>query len=470
MIKELCKFHTDLSDDDIEKITSITAILPDIAELVKADVFIDALTRSQNEAIVIAQAKPWDYQSLYRCSVVGQLAIFENEPSVIRTLKIGMGTRDLKAITQENIAVIQNVVPIKNDFGKTIAALIMEVDMTENINRNKRMEMLTETTEQLTETILSLTNSGKNTLTYYLNDAVVMFDIKGRVSYTNPVAQNLFNKLGYEENIIGMDFDNLTLDCSAFKNIITRKQLSIIDVTVGKLSLQIKYITPDTKNDLVSIIMIIKDVSEVKEKEKELILKSVAIREIHHRVKNNLQTIASLLRLQSRRVENDSTKVALNESISRILSIAVTHEILSQNGVDDVDIMVVLSKISDTTKRYFTVPNQTIDVVIKGDSFTINSDKATSIAMVVNELLQNSFEHAFIERDNGNIEVCIHKGNVYSNISVVDNGIGFDFNSINSKSLGIYIVRNIIKDKLNGNISIDSTPQGTKIIFDFKNE
>ncbi|WDU82161.1 sensor histidine kinase [Caloramator sp. Dgby_cultured_2] len=155
--------------------------------------------------------------------------------------------------------------------------------------------------------------------------------------------------------------------------------------------------------------MLIRDITEVKEKEKELILKSVAIREIHHRVKNNLQTIASLLRLQSRRIQDENAKKSFNESINRILSISVTHEILAQNGVDEVDIKTIISKIAESTLNYSLSPNENIKVFINGDSFNIDSDKATSIALVVNEILQNSLEHAFEGKEDGKIEVTIKR-------------------------------------------------------------
>lgn len=468
MIRDLCHTFTDLSDNDIDILQNISSILPVISELVKADVFIDCLTMDSDVAVVVAEAEPVSVLSLYKHNVTGEFALSENEPAVLRTLKIGMTTRDLKAVTQENTTVKQDVVPIRNPLDKTIGALIMEKDITDNINKNKRIEMLTETTEQLTETILSLTNN-ENMITNYLNDAVVLFDGHGMVRYRNPVAEELFKRIGYKDDIMGMGFDNLTLNNSPFKDIISKKQIYTVDTIVGRLTLQNKYIVPDIKSDLIKMIMIIKDITEVKEKEKELILKSVAIKEIHHRVKNNLQTIASLLRLQSRRVDNDLTKVALDESINRILSISATHEILAQSGVDDVDIKTVLSKIKNNTESYFSLPNKNIDVEINGDSVIIDSDKATSIALVVNELLQNSFEHAFDGMDKGTIEISIQKGKFYSSISIIDNGTGFDVNSITDSSLGLNIVKSIIKNKINGNMNIYSTQKGTKVSFDFKN-
>ncbi len=102
--------------------------------------------------------------------------------------------------------------------------------------------------------------------------------------------------------------------------------------------------------DLV-LAVIIKDITDIKEKEAQIVSKSVAIREIHHRVKNNLQTISSLLRLQSRRCESEEARVCLMESVSRILAIASTHELLSQEVSDNVNIIEVITLIINNIKR-----------------------------------------------------------------------------------------------------------------------
>lgn len=472
MLRKLCDIHTDLSHEDISKLERIADILPIIADLVKADVFIDCITRDPNVAIVVAEAKPSMDPSMYKYTVVGAFALRENEPAALRTLEIGMVTRDLKAITQENMTVRQNVVPIKNDSGKVIGVLIMEQDITQDVNQNRHMEILAETAEQLTETLLTFRDKdNENAIANHLNDAIVMFDGGGIATYANPVADELYRKLGYKDNIVGMNFNNLVLDGSMLDEVIKKQPFNISEVNVGKLSLQVKYAISHKKDKLLGLSMLIKDITEVKEKEKELILKSFAIREIHHRVKNNLQTIASLLRLQSRRLESDMVKKMFDESISRILSIAVTHEILAQNGVDDVDIKTILSRIKDNNIQYGLPPSKDIQIDVEGDSFKIDSDKATSIALVVNELLQNSLQCAFIGRNLGNIHIKIQKGIMYSSISIIDNGIGFDVNkTVRPGSLGLSIVKNIVKDKLNGTFNIESNSKGTKIVFDFKNE
>lgn len=471
MLRKLCKEYTDLTNEDIEKLESIEKVMPMIAGLVKADVFIDCLTRNPNVAVVVAEAKPSSGNSRYTNSVVGQMALRKNEPAALRTLEIGMESKDLKAVTQENIVVKQNAMPVKNASNKVIGALIMETDVTEVVEHNTHMEILSETTEQLTQTLMNFREmESEDSITYHLNDAIFMFNKEGQAIYANPVARELYKKLGYKDSLVGMHFDNLVLDGTSFNEITSEQNYGISEVAVSGLALQVKYAITKKSSEMFRLIMLIKDITEVKEKEKEIILKAVAIREIHHRVKNNLQTIASLLRLQSRRIKNDEVKKYFNESINRIMSIAVTHEILAQNGVDDVDIKTIICKIKDSILNCSICPNKDIRVEIKGDSFNVGSDNATSIALVVNELLQNSLEHAFTDRNQGHIEIVIQKGIMYSNISIIDNGMGFDVNSGKTESLGLNIVQSIIHDKLNGSLNIESNNNGTKIVFNFENK
>lgn len=469
MIEKLCKKHTDLSALDIEKLIQTSRMLPMIADLVRADVFIDCLIKDSDVAIVVAEAKPSIGKSMYESSVVGQLAYRANEPAALRTLEVGMATRDLKAITQENKTVIQNTIPIKNDSNLVIGVLIMEKDVTQHLAQSRQMEILSETTEQLSETLLSFKEQ-ENNITHHINEAIIIFNEKKVATYANPGAMKLYRKLGYRDNIVGMSFDNLVLGGISFEKIMSDSSYETCEVMIGNLCLQTKYAFLKHKDKINGVVMFIKDNTDVKEKEKELILKSVAIKEIHHRVKNNLQTIASLLNLQSRRIDNQVVKKAFNESISRILSIAVTHELLAQKGIDDIDIKMILSKLKDTTAVYGISPEKRIQIEVKGDSVIVNSDKATSIALVVNELLQNSVDHAFQDRDDGNIEILIQKGSLYSSISVIDNGVGFNKESVKSGQLGQKIVEQIVKDKLAGHLTIESNPDGTMTMFDFKSE
>ena len=466
MLRSLCKTHTQLNDAEITYLETLGGFLPIIAEMVDADIFIDCITRNPDAAIVVAEANA--KHSMYRDTVVGQLAYRKNEPAALRTLDIGIPTFELKAITQEDITVKQNVVAIRWKE-KVIGVLIMERDVTRDYADKRNMQILAETAEQLAQALMiqNATRNNANHITNYVADAILIADQTGHVIYSNPGAQKLYEALGYRESILGMHFDNVVLDSSTLMEIKDKEYLEIDEVRIGSLTLNIKYSIMKQNNQEVGLVIHIRDITDVKNKEKELILKSVAIREIHHRVKNNLQTIASLLRIQSRRITDENAKKAFTESINRVLSIAVTHELLAQNGVDDVDIKDILTNIVKGAMLFSKSMNFQLNVEIRGDSVNINSEKATSIALVVNELVQNCVEYAFVGRTEGNIIITIEKGEFVSTVIVADDGIGFQSSMVKMGSLGLSIVEQLIKDKLKGDFEISSGKQGTSIRFDF---
>ncbi|NOQ41896.1 MAG: histidine kinase [Desulfuromusa sp.] len=467
MLVALCQQHSDLNDTDIQQIKKNAECLESIAELMGADIFIDCCTRDPDMAVVVAQARPSSVKSLYSGSVVGKFAHRSKEPAVLRTLEIGMPTMDMSGVTQEDKSVRQSVSPIKNSSGDVIGALIAEKDVTERVRAEKKLSVLTQTTEQLIER-RSFPGTGDNSLPYHVTDGILIFSHSGVCTYANPVAEKIYRDLGYLERLEGLSFSNITFHGVEFDDVLSKKQITLNDLEVGNYIFHIKYTYVKNKDEnFARVVMLINDVTDVKNKEKELVLKTVAISEIHHRVKNNLQTIASLLKLQCRRIDDVAAKTAFNESISQVLSIAATHEILAEDCKDDVDIMTMLQKIKTNTVQHGLLANKGITINLKGDTFLCDSDTATSIALVVNEVTQNCLKYAFIGRDSGviNIEIC--KGAMYANISIIDDGIGFDLDKDSSEKLGLLIMRRIVTEKLKGNLSTESSQSGTKVLFDF---
>lgn len=464
-LRELCYKYTTLCEKDIEIIENIAMTIQFIADSTGCDVFIDCPTTDINEAIVVAEAKPTDQTSLYREKVVGKLALRQNEPAVLRAIDVGRAGRDIKGVTQEQIKVKQSVEPLTNSEKKVIGILIIEKDVTKDLYNNRKIEILAEANEELTTQIAGR-NDNDSYITY-VNDAILIFNEDGILKFKNHEADLIYKRLCYNEDIMGMSYSNLTLTNKVFKDIISKNSIDVYDVEVAGMCLQIKHIVQNNKD--LNLVVIIKDITDMKLKERELILKSVAIKEIHHRVKNNLQTIVSLLRLQYRRVDSKEFHDAMNESINRILSIAVTHEILAKEGIDEVSIKEVINRIKYSMVGFEKEDNVRLDINIIGDDIRLSSNNATSIALVVNEIIQNSIKHAFVGRGEGEISIIIEQGNSYSTITIIDDGIGFDVEKVFSNSLGLIIVRSLVNDKLEGNLNIYSNNEGTKVVFDFKN-
>ncbi|MBP7979495.1 MAG: histidine kinase N-terminal domain-containing protein, partial [Sebaldella sp.] len=390
----------------------------------------------------------------------------KNEPAVLRTLETGLPSRDYKALTQENTLVRQNVVPIKNEKEEVIGVLIVE-EGSNDTGLNKELNFLHDATNELLRSSMEMTKEQK--IIDYINDGIIIFNEKGILIYANSKAKNIYKKIGYKHNILGTKFSNIVLNNIAFKDVLDGIIPGSSDIHIAKMDLNIHYYLIKESKNVKNVVLFIKDLTEIKEKEKELILKSVAIKEIHHRVKNNLQTIASLLRIQARKTEDEAVRQAFNESINRILSIAVTHEILAQNGLDDLKIKEMFSKILKNSIRASIGENLDLKTSISGDDFKINSDKSTSIALIANELVQNSITHGFKGMTSGKIDITVKQGKIKSKVTIADNGVGFKSKDFKNESLGLQIVKSLVKEKLFGTIDIKSTKNGTIIVFDFEN-
>mgnify|MGYP000684258260 CR=1 FL=1 len=467
MLRTICKQYTKLSKKNIEKLEKISEGLPVLSKLLKADVFIDCMTESRDTAIVVAEANPRTGSS-YTQSVVGKYAYRRNEPAVLRTLETGHPSRDYKALTQENKIVTQNVVPIKSDEDDKviIAVLIVEEGVNEE-SLNKELSFLNNATDDIL--ISSVEMSRERRIIDYINDGIIIFNEEGVCIYANSRAKYIYRKIGYKDFVLGEKFDNIVIDNVEFEDVLSGKMNKKTDISISNMVLSMEYFLIKETENIKNIVLFIKDITEIKVKEKELVLKSVVIKEIHHRVKNNLQTIASLLRIQARKTDDKAVKAAFSDSINRILSISVTHELLAQNGLDELEIKEVINKILKNSLRENLDGRVKLKIDVTGDNFEISSDKATTIALIVNELVENCIKHAFKGKDNGRITVKVKRGEMKSYISISDDGIGMNEKDFDKGSIGLQIVKSLVKEKLYGDLNVKTGDKGTEISFGFEN-
>src|SRR5262249_46373335 len=137
----------------------------------------------------------------------------------------------------------------------------------------------------------------------------------------------------------------------------------------------------------------------------KLMVKGALLQEMHHRVKNNLQTIASLLRLQAHYAGDQSPVEVLNESINRVLAVAAVHDLLSRENLDTISVRKIADSILTATKQSFTLPNKRIEMRVEGPDLLLSSHQANSVALVLNEMVQNAVEHGYAEANEGEILV-----------------------------------------------------------------
>ncbi len=187
------------------------------------------------------------------------------------------------------------------------------------------------------------------------------------------------------------------------------------------------------------------------------------LQEMHHRIKNNLQTVADLLTLEMSRNPRPEVHESLRDSMTRIKSIAASHEMLSVESVGLTDITELARRVVETTRRGMVRPDQKIQIVVKGHEIYLGSKQATAFALVLNELVSNAIEHGFRERTTGTIEIELDWDASEVWMRVQDDGAGlpdgFDLNT--TRGLGLQIARTLVEKDLRGKLALTSNGQGT---------
>jgi two-component sensor histidine kinase len=199
-----------------------------------------------------------------------------------------------------------------------------------------------------------------------------------------------------------------------------------------------------------------------------LVINTAVVREMHHRVKNNLQTIAMLLRLQMSASRNLRAEDVLAETINRIMSIAAVHETLSEQGLRVVDVKKVLQRVVLSIGETMLTARQSIAITVNGDSLVLPSREATSLALATSELLQNALKHAFAGRESGKIVVQLGDSAGECTVIVEDDGVGNLRTAAASKGLGLQIVETLVNDDLKGHFELIPSPAGTKAVIRFQ--
>ncbi|MEG0641446.1 MAG: sensor histidine kinase, partial [Clostridium sp.] len=279
-----------------------------------------------------------------------------------------------------------------------------------------------------------------------------------------------YKRLGYMEDINNMSYDNLSLDKIKYKDLVKdlkgkKKIIQEINFADYYFKVTRTFLHNDGEFEVLSII---KDITYIKKKEKEMELKEVEIREAHHRIKNNLQTTAALLRRQSRDCVYDESKETLDESVSRILTIATTHDLLSKSKFNKLSIRDSISAIVDNINSIEY--NSKVRTLIYGEDFEIYGEKATALLLAINEIIQNSYKHAFKGRVDGNIKIKISREEKNITIDILDDGVGFSIENTKKDGLGMGIINSYITEVLRGQIKLSSGEEGTKTTIKFLNK
>ncbi|MEE9414016.1 MAG: histidine kinase N-terminal domain-containing protein [Acidimicrobiales bacterium] len=484
-LSEIARERTDLGENDIRHLRRLVRSWGLMADLSFSDLLLFARTKDdEGSFIVLGHVRPSTGQTMYRADPVGQVFRPSERPLVRQSYhhsKIEQGELSLRQTFDELVGV--QSVPVRGPSG-VVGVMTSESHITTDRPRSEMDRTYVHTYQRLAEMVkrgefpYSRQEEGRFRAPR-VGDGTVVLDSNFRVDFASPNAVSAFHRLGVHRNLFGIDFLSLGLGDDEIEKACSHRQPVIVELENGRETTVVMHYLPLLDGgEVTGGLLALRDISDLRRRDRLLMSKEATIREIHHRVKNNLQTISSLLRIQSRRVDSAEAKAALDESVRRIASIALVHETLSQDTGedhdtgDDVVLVELVKPLVRMVEESMVLPGKPIVITVEGDAGIVPSEVAMPLSVVITELLQNTADHAFgfatVDQP-GHVLVSLGRDDESLRLCVSDDGVGLPEGfALESTGLGLTIVRAFICDELVGTIDMaagDGPPgrRGTRI-------
>jgi len=442
------------SDPDVHA-ANIASNLQLIADLSYGDV---ALARpSDGRLIVTADARPMTAAAAVPASRVGQALDRTEEPEAYdawenRAAVIGARRRSTRGIvffTSARPAGTEDA-PI----GVIIRDVVQQVIEAPGTMELAFMGLAERVLQTLEVGPLIDVDSGEPFTTRRIaGDGVMAVSGEGIVTYASPNAVNIMGLAGFDGALVGRRASELPGGATATGPVVLAPGAREVTLELGGRVLRYR-----TIGFAPGALVLVEDVTDVRRREQEIRVKEATIREVHHRVKNNLQTIASLLRIQARRTTSDEASRALAEAVERVSSMAVVHEMLASATEESVDFAEVARTVVDMVRRSMAGGDGSLRVLTEGETGLVPASTATSLALVTTELVHNAIEHGIGVGDSGSVVVSMRRLPDALYLSVRDDGAGLPagFDPSTSAHLGLAIVKTVVEDDLRGALDFSS--------------
>ncbi len=429
--------------------------------------------------VVLGQMRPTTSQTLFGNDLVGEVVAGNDVPLVLEAWRHGtivLGERALETEGEGEATLARyQCIPVR--FAGEVVGVLSRVWSP---TAGRRAGGLERTYVRLFERLATMVTAGVYPFLTdeavedapRVGDGVVVLDAERRVSFASPNAVNALHRMGIVSAIVGSTLAELGAD-SAAVTLAFERQLPVTEEIERRpdVIVLVRAIPLIDEGEVTGAAVLVRDVTDLRRRDRLLLSKDAAIREVHHRVKNNLQTISSLLRLQSRRLTEPAARIPLLEAERRVRAIALVHEILAREPGEQVPFDEIVPALVQLG-RDASIGRSDVAVEVHGDVGEIVADVATPLAVVIAELLQNASEHAFgpvyggvpsdtVELDAGHlpqVDLAFHHDEHELEVVVRDNGSGFPpgFDLDRSRSLGLSIVRDLVRSQLGGTISIEN--------------
>lgn len=464
-LEELAAKFTRLSPEGASHIQHLVATWGMLADLSFADLLLLCPSATDPKSfVVLGLARPNTTHTLYEVDPTGSVLGEAVVPYVARCWRSGepVAAETFRPEVGERVKV--DTVPVRLK-GTVIAVLVRE----HLAQVGRRPSDLEKTYLDISKTLLRMVEEGTFPFPTEelevegvprVGDGIIRLDAEGRIIFASPNAVSALRRIGVTSGLKSKTFAEIGLEEVPVRTAFRMHVPASAEIEAQNATVAIYVVPLLLKKKVGGALVLLRDLSEIRSRDKLILSKDAAIREIHHRVKNNLQTIASLLRLQSRRLAVPAAKQALEESVRRIGAIALVHEVLSREPGDQVHFRSILRSLVAMVEDALVPQDATIALEIQGKIPDLNVEVATPMAVIATELLQNAVQHGFPRREEGEairgvVRLRMSRDDSHVVMQVSDNGVGFPpgFDVKRDAGLGLQIVDTLVEGELGGELA-----------------
>jgi two-component sensor histidine kinase/PAS domain-containing protein len=480
-LSELLAEHTDLPGPAAEHLQRVVAEWQLLSDLSFAD-FLLWIPLDEHEFLCVAQVRPTTAPTAHREDAVASRVDVEEHPQLRRAMLQGRICREEDPRWYLEVAVRRETIPVR--FGERIIAVLGR-------DTNLGMPRVPSPLEiaylggaaDLCQMIADGTFPPAGPMPVVdtgprAGDGFIRLDQGGQVVYASPNAQSAYHRMGHSDDLVGSLLTTITrglLDdpfegtdaAGRIWAALEGRPSLLMEIEARGAVMLLRALPLRPGGTAAGALVMVRDVTELKLRDRALLSKDATIREIHHRVKNNLQTVAALLRLQARRTGNAEARQALHESVRRVNSIALVHETLSMSLDELVDLDELFDKVMPMLSEVSTAESK-VALRRTGGFGVVPAALATPLVMVLTELVHNALAHAYTPGDQGEVVISVRRSGGFLDIVVADDGCGLPpgFVIDHSNGLGLQIVRTLVDSELHATLGLRrAQPQGTEAVL-----
>lgn len=480
---DLLAEHTVLPGNAVDHLHAVVGEWQLLADLSFAD-YLMWVRRDDGMLVCVAQCRPNTAPTVLLTDSVGSVVAADRLALVAETFDSGLPQRDGEAPQEDSWLPGPHVEASPVRYGDRVVAVLTRhqsaadraAGQLETAYRDCARDLVAMLAEGTFPDVGDVVMSRS---TPRAGDGFIRLDVNGVVAYASPNAVSAYHRMGLTTDLEGRNLVKVTrpLVSDPFEaqelaehvlDLLAGGRSMRMEVDAGGATVLLRTLPLVVDGASAGAAVLIRDVTEVKRRDRALISKDATIREIHHRVKNNLQTVAALLRLQARRTANAEGREALIESVRRVSSIALVHDALSMSVDEQVNLDEVIDRILPIMNDVASV-DRPIRINRVGDLGVLDSDRATALIMVITELVQNAIEHAFDPAaQEGSVTIRAERSARWLDVVVHDDGRGLPegFSLETSDSLGLQIVRTLVSAELDGTLGMRQAPsRGTDVVL-----